>query len=274
MKQRIRKLLYCLIVVSISALSGCEKDLYENTQVNSNTIKTYYITGKQAVDVAGKLGGKLNKTLSSKGTTFKADDGVTIDYSSIMVVENGTAIAYSLKADSNAETDLIFQNVVMEEKDNETVTKLMTYQMTPQFAADYKNGLKGMGQFKGIITITTLTGRDECHATVETVPFDDSGNPANGTPVGQNSSGSGSSASGSGSSSGGGGGTAGQNPYYGYQNYSSTTGGHGSDWVIYSTGGSGSSGSSSSGSSGGNGNGGDLIGVPGGHYPEIGRAHV
>ena len=173
MKRISNKLLYCLLLAFIFVLNSCENEQYEDTQDTKNAVKTYYITGEQAQKVATKLGGTLNKTLSNKGTTFKADDEVTVDYSSIMVVDNGTDIAYSLKADSNAETDLIFQNVVMEEKDNETVTKLITYKMTRQFAADYKNDLRDISQFRGEITISTLSGRDACHPTVETIPFSD-----------------------------------------------------------------------------------------------------
>ena len=174
MKRISKKLLYCLLLAFIFVLNSCEKEQYEDTKDTKNAVKVYYLTGKKAEDIATKLGGTLNKTLSDKGTTFKAGDGVTVDYSSIMVVDNGTDIAYSLKADSNAETDLIFQNVVMEEKDNETVTKLITYKMSPQFATDYVNDLRDISQFRGEVTITNLSGRDACHPEVEIIPFDDS----------------------------------------------------------------------------------------------------
>lgn len=198
MKQSIKKLLCYLLLLSIFGLSGCEKDLNENTQVNNNTTKTYYITGKQAKVVATKLGAQLNETLSDKGTTFRSNDGITVDYSSVMVVDNGTDVAYSLKADSDAESNLIFQNVVLIEKNNKTSAKLMTYQMTPQFAADYKNDLKDISQFKGTITMTTLTGRDACNPPVVTIPFDDNLPILTPPPTAGNSGGGGSTPSGGG----------------------------------------------------------------------------
>lgn len=137
-------------------------------QENFNpNVKSYFIKGENARTVANKLSQKMGKSLSNQNATFSTSNGLIVDYESIMVVENNYEdVAYSFKVDSDQENEATFQNLVMVDKNNQTITKLITYEMTPEFATLYNANLKDMTQFNGTITITTLDGEDCCGSSL------------------------------------------------------------------------------------------------------------
>lgn len=151
-----------LISVAFTLLLSCEEESFENTAPQSN-LKVYIVKGNQAKTMATKISQKLNKPLSQKGTTFKINNDVVVDYSEIMVVENEAHDkTLSLKVESNAENEKVFQNMVVIEKEGTTATKLLTYTMSENFATLYENDQANLSQFQGSISVTTIDGEDCC----------------------------------------------------------------------------------------------------------------
>ena len=150
------------ISVAFTLLLSCEEESFENTEPQSN-LKVYIVKGNQAKTMATKISQKLHKPLSQKGTTFKINNDVVVDYSEIMVVENEAHDkTLSLKVESNAENEKVFQNMVVIEKEGSTATKLLTYTMTDHFANLYANNIVDIGQFQGNISIQNIDGEDCC----------------------------------------------------------------------------------------------------------------
>jgi hypothetical protein len=222
MKLKPKNILKLFTIGTVFVLTSCQKDLYEGMNkppiVNTN-IKTYFITGQSAKLAAEKLGEHIGKSLPTKGNAIESD-GTKINYESVMVVENELHDkAYTFKVDSPVETELKFQNMALIEKNTSTVAKLITYEMTPAFAYNYYADRSSMVDFKGTVTITTIsnTSQNCCGApgasqTVVIGGGDPSGTNEPGTynnPNGSNGSsggwglGWGGTSSGGGSSSGG-----------------------------------------------------------------------
>lgn len=179
-----KKIIKAAFLCCFMALFSCVKDFEDEKSTTQNTnsnVKTYFINGSQARNVASKLSNKLGKTLSNQNTTFRADDGIIVDYETIMVVENNiNDIAYSLKVDSNQESETTFQNLALIEKDGQTQTKLITYEMTPEFADLYYADLKDISQFEGNITILDLSGNNCCGQNSTTFPITGGGGSSSG----------------------------------------------------------------------------------------------
>ena len=153
-------IVYLLVITQF----GCEKDLYQIDSQNiirNNNLKTYPITGEKAKLQAEKLRKKLN--LYTKGKQLKTNNGLIVDYEKVMVLENEyDQVSYSFKVNTNSETPNSFKNVVMLEKNGKTVIKLVTYQMTPSFAEQYRADTKNLAQFDGTISIINLDSYEDC----------------------------------------------------------------------------------------------------------------
>jgi hypothetical protein len=166
MKQKFTQIPKLLIICLLAFLGSCQKDFEEvnanQTAFNPN-LKTYYLTGSKAQAIAEKLSKRLGRPISSKTTSLRMEGGTEIDYSSIMVVENEFSDkSYSFKVNSSAESATTFQNMVYVEKLTGVSTKLITYNMDADFAADYAADLKNIMQFKGTIKITETEPENCC----------------------------------------------------------------------------------------------------------------
>jgi hypothetical protein len=169
MKQKFTQIPKLLIICLLAFFGSCQKDFEEQIKPKETTqkshLKTYYISGNKARLVAGKLGKQLGRSISAKGTKLETQSGTQIDYDSIMVVENEfNHTSYSFRVKSAVETDDKFQNMVLIEKNGETVTKLITYDMDPVFAAQYRADIKPMSKFVGTITIDNPDTPTNCCA--------------------------------------------------------------------------------------------------------------
>lgn len=143
-----------------------------------------------------------------------------------MVVENNIEdVAYTFKVDSNQESETIFQNLALVEKNGLTQTKLITYEMTPEFANLYHADLKDISQFEGNITILDLSENNCCGQNSITIPISGGGDSESY----DNGIGSGGSYGSSGGSTGGWG--------IGYSgSYGGASGGWGSSGVVSGSG--------------------------------------
>jgi hypothetical protein len=195
-----------VLIVYLLAITqfGCEKDLYQIDSQNiirNNNLKTYPITGEKAKLQAEKLSKKLKLNLSAKGVQLKTNNGLIVDYEKVMVLENEyDQMSYSFKANTNSETPNSFKNVVMLEKNGTTVIKLVTYQMTPEFAEQYRADTKNLAQFDGTISITDLNNTEDCCGTQPVTNLPITGGNGDGWGVGYSGGSGGSSPSSGGSS--------------------------------------------------------------------------
>jgi len=147
------------------------------------------------------LGGNnfLKQSLTSRGL-----NSTEIDYSEILqIIDSLGKAKYTFKINNHPEdNNKIFHNLVVSESNDNLKLKLVKYEMTDEFADEFKNGLSKFVDFKGIIRVIGLDPNvDPCPPEIITVPFNSSGGGYNG---GGEGDGGGSTSGGSGSSGGGG----------------------------------------------------------------------
>jgi hypothetical protein len=247
MKNYLRKLAFIAFFGMI--LSGCEKDLYEDTLQQQN-LKYTYLTGKEALDITNLLAQKMgeNKTISARGLDL-IDYGI-IKYDVVMkVVDSLGNKTFTFRVEHPDTTYKKFYNMVLQQKiDGLTMVKFYEYNMTPQFAEKYNKGEKEMKDFQGTYNYRLANFTYD----IREGGGDDSGGGSGGggsTGSGGDDGNIGGGPSGGGSSGGGGG------PPCSGNDGSIGGGGSGSG-----SGGDGGGGSSGGGSGGGSGSGGGTGG--------------
>lgn len=166
---KFKNILRLFALGTVFGLGGCatEEVFTEKPKPEEHkNLKSYFISGQNARIAAQKLGTQLGKNIPKNGNAIQSN-GATVNFEEVMVVENEiNDKAYTFKVDSPEENERKFQNMALIEKNNVTIAKMITYEMTQEFANDYYADLKSMKDFKGIITINTLlNGGQSCCGT-------------------------------------------------------------------------------------------------------------
>jgi hypothetical protein len=165
MKNRIKTTLKLTLICSLFFFLSCEKELYEQSIKKNKTSKTEMLRGKEAEKVAlriKKILGSQNSLSSNEfARTITLDFG-NINYDEILkIIDTYGKENYTLQIDYPEKTDTKFANLILQEKDNYTSIKVIEYNMTEQFAQQYKLN-KDITQFQGTIKFTPIFSDDPC----------------------------------------------------------------------------------------------------------------
>lgn len=168
MKNLFKKALKLTIICSLLILLSCEKDLYQENIKSLNNGRAEILSKKEAEKVAlrlkGILGSQSSLNINSFGKTITLDFG-TINYDQIIkIIDTYGKQNYSFQINYPEKSDTKFANLVLQEKDNYTTIKVVEYNMTDQFAQQYKLDAD-MTQFKGSIKFLPIFSDNPCPET-------------------------------------------------------------------------------------------------------------
>jgi hypothetical protein len=165
MKNVLIKSLKITIICFALVLSSCEKELYEQSIKKNKTSKTEMLRGKEAEKVALRIKKILNSQNSLSSNEFARTISLNIgniSYDEILkIIDTYGKENYTLKIELPEETDLKFANLILQEKDSYTTIKVIEYNMTEQFAQQYKLN-KDLTAFTGTIKFTPIFSDDPC----------------------------------------------------------------------------------------------------------------
>ena len=154
-----------LALISLFVLSSCEKDLYEDALKENSKFKCEILKGSEAQKKINQLNRKLNKRGSSisgiSNRIFNLNSG-TISYDEVIkVVDSLGKENYTFEVFHPLTSDTKFFNLLMQEKDNRSVIKLVEYTMTEEFASQYAIS-NDFTAFKGTIAYYTIYNETPC----------------------------------------------------------------------------------------------------------------
>jgi hypothetical protein len=165
MKNVFKKTFKIIIICFALILSSCEKELYEQSIIKNKSSKTEMLRGKEAEKVALRLKKILGSQNSLSSNEFARTISLNIgniSYDEILkIIDTYGKENYTLKIELPEETDLKFANLVLQEKDAYTTIKLIEYNMTEQFAQEFKQH-KDITRFKGTIKFTPIFSDNPC----------------------------------------------------------------------------------------------------------------
>jgi len=204
MKPTTKILLLFLAVIMSLIFTSCEKDLYEDAIKENSKFKYEVLRGFNAQKSFYKLKQKLNKkeesTLDTRNRIFDFNIG-TISYDEVIkVVDSLGKENYTFEVLHPLTSDTKFFNLVLQEKDNSYVIKLLEYTMTEEFSNQYKIN-HDLTNFKGTLISYTIYNETPCPEpnlliNIGEVPMnsnigggsgDNSGIPSSGPGIGDNS---------------------------------------------------------------------------------------
>ena len=204
MKPTTKILLLFLAVIMSLIFTSCEKDLYEDAIKENSKFKYEVLRGFNAQKSFYKLKQKLNKkeesTLDTRNRIFDFNIG-TISYDEVIkVVDSLGKENYTFEVLHPLTSDTKFFNLVLQEKDNLYVIKLLEYTMTEEFSNQYKIN-HDLTNFKGTLISYTIYNETPCPEpnlliNIGEVPMnsnigggsgDNSGIPSSGPGIGDNS---------------------------------------------------------------------------------------
>lgn len=163
MKNTTKKL---FILLSFVFLSSCERELYDDTIKNSQReIKSELVMGADAQNIISKLETSLKRKYKIKNSGHNrismASVGV-IKYDEIVKLtdEEGKS-TYTFKVDRFDSSITKFYNLMLQEKAEGNILKLLEYTMTPEFAEQFKEKFN-YKDFKGTLSSFTIINETPC----------------------------------------------------------------------------------------------------------------
>lgn len=165
MKIIFKKTLKILIICFALIISSCEKELYEQSIIKNKSSKTEMLRGREAEKVALRLKKILESQNSLSSNEFARTISLNIgniSYDEILkIIDPYGKENYTFKIELPEDTDLKFTNLILQEKDSYTTIKLIEYNMTEQFAYEFKQH-KEITRFKGTIKFTPIYSDNPC----------------------------------------------------------------------------------------------------------------
>lgn len=156
-----------LVLLILSVLVGCEKDLNEdNLNTHFSLIKTKIITGNEKDIVTNKLKTLLENKLDKQNKLTIQTNRTTLDvveYTDVIAItgENG-AVNYTFRVEDSGIVAHKFYNLILEERNEYSTVILAEYTMTADFATDYFLETKDFSEFQGSIAYTQIMNNNPC----------------------------------------------------------------------------------------------------------------
>lgn len=179
-KNHLIKYLFSILLLFGLLISCQTEEIFIKNQsevTHKKNPKVNYLSGKSARMAVDKLNALLKKLInkSSNGNYLfmRYDEQTTVDFSKIMeVIDEAGNINYTYKVIHPESSDLKFFNLVLTSKiTGEAYVKLFKYEMDPEYAEKYYDGLKTINQFKGEISYVNIVYSSCCPDPSETIPF-------------------------------------------------------------------------------------------------------
>lgn len=162
-----------LLFLTIIVLSSCSSDLYD--QKYQTEVKSKIVVGKDAIAVKNRLLALLNENQDSNdmGLGRIETSFGTVRYDQILLVIDSIGIkSFTFRIDHPESSDLKFFNLVMREKSNGSIIKLMEYTMTPDFAQLYSQTMR-LENFRGEIKSHLIINTSDCPDPIYSISIAD-----------------------------------------------------------------------------------------------------
>lgn len=165
MKDQLKNYLKFSLVFLFFAFSSCEKDLYQENIKQKHNSRTEILTGKEAEKVASRLNSFLSSRISTNNDAFSKTitlDIGNISYDEILkIIDSYGKENYTFEIIYPEKSYKKFANLILQEKENHTTVKIIEYEMTEEYALQYKLGAD-LSQFKGIIKVLPIDSDAPC----------------------------------------------------------------------------------------------------------------
>jgi hypothetical protein len=166
MKNTVKKLFQIIMLITFILLSSCERELYDDAIKNSQReLKSEIVTGREAQNLISKLETSLKRKYKIKNSGHNrismTSVGV-IKYDEIVKLtdEEGKS-TYTFKVDRFDSSVTKFYNLMLQEKAEGNILKLLEYTMTPEFAEQFKETFN-YKDFKGTLSSFTIINETPC----------------------------------------------------------------------------------------------------------------
>lgn len=164
MKIRLRNLFIYFTLLTF--LASCEKELYDDSiRTSQRAVKSEFVTGNEAKLIISKLEKSLKKkfTISDASASRISITSIgTIRYDEIVKVTDSTGKStYTFKVEHPESSISKFFNLILQEKADGNILKLMEYTMSQEFAQQFAETLN-YKDFRGTLTTYTIINETPC----------------------------------------------------------------------------------------------------------------
>lgn len=164
LKSKKFNVLFCFIILSLFV--SCEKDIYDDTiKTTERNVTSEFVTGNDARLIVSKLTKSLRKKYSlnqmESGRIEMESIGIILYDEIVKVTDSTGKSTYSFKVDHPDSSISKFYNLILQEKAEGNIIKLMEYTMTPEFAQQFAETFN-YKDFRGTLSSYTIINETPC----------------------------------------------------------------------------------------------------------------